>query len=71
MNKLKKIDWQIKREFKTAVQCEIPLIELNLELDSNGKPDKKSLLLTTDKLIVLSEELKKIKKTMQKVNNEL
>lgn len=75
MNKLINIDWQIKNDFKSddkaALHCNVPLIELKLDLESNSKVEKKSLILTPDKLLVLSMELKKIKKTMQRINDEL
>ena len=72
VNKLSNVSWSINREVNTStMQCDIPLIELNLELEQNQTVEKKCVVLTVDKLLVLSEELKKIKKIMQRINSEL
>lgn len=72
VNKLTSVDWTIKQNVKTnIIQCEIPLIELNLGIEQNDKMEKRSILLTVDKLLIIAEELKKMKKIMQKVTNEL
>ena len=71
VNKLTALSYSLKKEFKGGIQCSIPLVELNLSLENSFKPETKSLLLTPDKLLTLSMELKKIKKTMQRISGEL
>lgn len=71
MNKLTNVACSLKKELKSGVQFSVPLVELQLSLESGSKPETKSLLLTPDKLLTLSTELRKIKKTMQRIGSEL
>lgn len=71
MNKLTKVEWNVKKEPAYSLNFDIPIVELNLEVEQNSKKERKDVVFSFKKLVILSEELKKMKKAIQSINNEL